>query len=100
VHFRTGRPGEGLLEMLTASLLEPKISLYQSYLGKAYYQLHRFAEATAAFESAKRLDPRDPTPWLYASFLLRDENRHQSFSSANSTTGRIRWRRTGSPRAT
>ncbi len=24
--------------------------------------------------SAKRLDPRDPTPWLYASFFLRDQN--------------------------
>ena len=61
--------------MLTATLLEPKVSLYQSYLGKAYYQLQRFREGLAALDSAKRLDPRDPTPWLYTSLFLRDQNR-------------------------
>ena len=66
---------QGLLEMLTATLLEPKVSLYQSYLGKAYYELRRFPEGLAALASAKRLDPRDPTPWLYTSFFLRDQNR-------------------------
>ena len=75
LHFRRGLSDEGLLEMLTATLLEPKVSLYQSYLGKAYYQLKRFPQGLATLESAKRLDPRDPTPWLYASFFLRDLNR-------------------------
>jgi tetratricopeptide (TPR) repeat protein len=73
--FRGALYDEGLLEMLTATLLEPKVSLYQSYLGKAYYQLKRFPEGLAALASAKHLDPRDPTPWLYASFFLRDLNR-------------------------
>ena len=73
--FRAALYDDGLLEMLTATLLEPKVSLYQSYLGKAYYQLQRFPEGLAALASAKRLDPRDPTPWLYASFFLRDQNR-------------------------
>jgi tetratricopeptide (TPR) repeat protein len=75
LHFRAGRHDDGLLEMLTATLLEPKVSLYQSYLGKAYYQLQRFPEGLAALASAKHLDPRDPTPWLYSSFFLRDLNR-------------------------
>jgi tetratricopeptide (TPR) repeat protein len=75
LHFRAGQYDEGLLEMLTATLLEPKVSLYQSYLGKAYYQLERFPEGLAALASGKRLDPRDPTPWLYTSFFLRDLNR-------------------------
>jgi tetratricopeptide (TPR) repeat protein len=75
LHFRAGRNDDGLLEMLTATLLEPKVSLYQSYLGKAYYQLQRFPEGLAALASAKHLDPRDPTPWLYSSFFLRDLNR-------------------------
>ncbi len=70
--FRRKRLDEGLLEMLTATLLEPKISLYQSYLGKAYYQLKRFPEGLSALETAKRLDSRDPTPWLYSSLFLRD----------------------------
>jgi tetratricopeptide (TPR) repeat protein len=75
VAFRQRRAEEGLEEMLTATLLEPKVSLYQSYLGKAYYQARRFDEGLAALESAKRLDPRDPTPWLYASLFERDQNR-------------------------
>ncbi|HEX8031519.1 MAG TPA: tetratricopeptide repeat protein, partial [Vicinamibacterales bacterium] len=75
LHFRAGLYDDGLLEMLTATLLEPKVSLYQSYLGKAYYQLERFPEGLAALASAKRLDPRDPTPWLSSSFFLRDLNR-------------------------
>ena len=35
LYFRAGRYDDGLLEMLTATLLEPTVSLYQSYLGKA-----------------------------------------------------------------
>ena len=75
LQFKRGRENEGLLEMLTATLLEPHVSLYQSYLGKAYYETRRFEEGLAALASAKRLDPRDPTPWLYSSFFLRDQNR-------------------------
>jgi tetratricopeptide (TPR) repeat protein len=75
VAFKQKRIENGLEEMLTATLLEPKVSLYQSYLGKAYYQLQRFREGLAALDSAKRLDPRDPTPWLYTSLFLRDQNR-------------------------
>ena len=75
VHFRQNRVEDGLNEMLTATLLEPHVSLYQSYLGKAYYQAHRFPEGLSALASAKRLDPRDPTPWLYTSLFLRDQNR-------------------------
>ncbi len=74
--FRHDQIDDGLLEMLTATLLEPKVSLYQSYLGKAYYQLRRFPEGLAALTTAKRLDSRDPTPWLYTSLFLRDLNRH------------------------
>ena len=74
--FRDNQLDDGLLEMLTATLLEPKVSLYQSYLGKAYYQLRRFPEGLAALATAKRLDAHDPTPWLYTSLFLRDQNRH------------------------
>ncbi len=75
LRFRQQRTNEGLLEMLTATVLEPKVALYQSYLGKAYYQAQRFTEAQSVFATAKRLDPRDPTPWLYAALLQRDRNR-------------------------
>jgi tetratricopeptide (TPR) repeat protein len=75
VEFKRRRVGDGLQRMLTATLLEPKVSLYQSYLGKAYYQAGRFPEGLAALQTAKVLDPRDPTPWLYTSLFLRDQNR-------------------------
>ena len=68
-------PPSLLAEMLTATLLDPKISLYQSYLGKAYHQTSRFAEGLSALATAKRLDPRDPTPWLYTAHVLRDRYR-------------------------
>lgn len=74
LYFRQNLVDSGLEEMLTATLLEPKVALYQSYLGKAYYQAGRVTEGLSALASAKRLDPRDPTPWLYTSFFLRDRN--------------------------
>jgi tetratricopeptide (TPR) repeat protein len=76
LRLRQGKINEGLLEMLTATLLEPKISLYQSYLGKAYHLLKRYEEGLAVLETAKRLDPHDPTPWLYTSIFMRDLNRY------------------------
>ena len=75
IAFKQGMTDEGLWELLVATLLDPKISLYQSYLGKAYYQLKRFTEGLAALDSGVRLDTRDPTPHLYKSFFLRDLNR-------------------------
>jgi len=73
--FKQGTTDEGLWELLIATLLDPKVSLYQSYLGKAYFQIRRFAEGIAALDSAQRLDPKDPTPRLYKSHFLRDLNR-------------------------
>lgn len=84
---------EGLREMLIATLLEPKVSLYQSYMGKAYYQVAKeyarwgvkkeeavnykkylgLAEKTLL--NAVQLDPKDPTPYLYCGILLNDINK-------------------------
>ena len=65
----------GCSKCSTATLLEPKVSLYPELPGKGVLPAARFPEGLAALASAKRLDPRDPTPWLYASFFLRDLNR-------------------------
>ncbi len=59
-------------ELLTAATLEPRLSLYQSYLAKAFYELRRFEQAFATLETAKELDPRDPTPYLYSG-IFRDD---------------------------
>lgn len=63
---------EGLTEMLTATLLEPRISLYQSSLGKALYQTKSFDKALEVYDYAKTLDPNDPTPYLYKGIALSD----------------------------
>jgi tetratricopeptide (TPR) repeat protein len=72
IAFRNRNFGLGLNEMLTATLLEPRVSLYQSSLGKALYQTHSFDKALEVYDYAKTLDPNDPTPYLYKGIALSD----------------------------
>ncbi len=72
VAFRNRNFSLGLTEMLTATLLEPRISLYQSSLGKALYQTRSFDKALEVYDYAKTLDPNDPTPYLYKGIALSD----------------------------
>lgn len=74
-HFRDRRLDLGLTAMLTATLLEPRVSLYQSMLGKALYQTRAFAKALEVYDYAATLDPRDPTPHFYKGIALTDLNR-------------------------
>jgi tetratricopeptide (TPR) repeat protein len=73
--FRHRNYPQGLEEMLTATLLEPRVSLYQSELGKALYQSRSFDRALEVWDYAKTLDPKDPTPYLYKGIALSDLNR-------------------------
>lgn len=73
--FRLGDLDAGREELQTAVMLDPAESLYRSYLGKAYYEQYRSKDAGKEFAAAKDLDPKDPTPWLYAAILLQTENR-------------------------
>jgi tetratricopeptide (TPR) repeat protein len=75
IAFKNRNPGLGLTEMLTATLLEPRVSLYQSSLGKALYQTRAFEKALEVYDYAKTLDPNDPTPYLYKGIALSDLNR-------------------------
>jgi tetratricopeptide (TPR) repeat protein len=72
VAFRNRNFSLGLTEMLTATLLEPRVSLYQSSLGKALYQTRSFDKALEVYDYAKTLDPNDPTPYLYKGIALSD----------------------------
>jgi tetratricopeptide (TPR) repeat protein len=74
-YFRYRQMDRGLAEMLTATLLEPRISLYQSELGKALYQVRAFDKALQVYDYAKTLDKNDPTPYLYKGIALTDLNR-------------------------
>lgn len=73
--FRQNKTDEAVQEMRIATLLEPKVSLFWSYLGKALYEVKRYPEETDPFAVAKRLDPNDPTPWLYDAVRKQSINR-------------------------
>ena len=51
--------------MRIATLLEPQVSLFHSYLGKAFYEVKRTGLDAREYAVAKELDPKDPTPWFY-----------------------------------
>lgn len=73
--YARGDEINGLHEILTATLLDPKVSQFHSMLGKAFYQSRAFDKALDAFDYASRLDPNDPTPHLYKGIALTDLNR-------------------------
>lgn len=75
VLMRRGQPFDAAAELLFASTLEPRLSLYQSYLAKAFYELREFEQAFTALDTAKELDPRDPTPYLYSGIFEDDLDR-------------------------
>ena len=61
----TGNLHQGLEEMLTATLLDPRVASYQTELGKALYQTRSFDRSLEVYDYAKTLDPKDPTPYFY-----------------------------------
>lgn len=74
-HFRYREKDQALAAMLTATLLDPRVSSYQSELGKALYQVRAFDKSLEVYDYAKKLDPLDPTPYLYKGIALTDLNR-------------------------
>lgn len=73
--FRQNRTEEAVQEMWMATLLEPKVSLFWSYLGKALYEVKRYPSEMDPLAIAKKLDPRDPTPWFYDAIRKQSVNR-------------------------
>ncbi len=72
--FRQNKTRKAVEEMEKATLLEPQVSLYQSYLGKAYYEIKQDQLAQKHLALAKQLDPRDPTPYFYDAILKESIN--------------------------
>lgn len=58
-----------------ATVLEPSRSLYRSYLAKAYFEDDTYGPADPEYDRAIELDPNDPTPHLYRSFMRLAQNR-------------------------
>jgi hypothetical protein len=61
--------------MQTAVTLDPDDAILRSYLGKAYQEEHRTGPAAKELGRGQGPRPNDPTPWLYSSLLMQDENR-------------------------
>jgi tetratricopeptide (TPR) repeat protein/outer membrane receptor protein involved in Fe transport len=73
--IKQGHVAEGRADIQTASTVEPLMSIYHSYLGKALSVEGRADDAQKDLELAKQLDPNDPTPWLYSAIEKQQHNR-------------------------
>ena len=66
--------GRGLCRIRGGDALEPQRAGLRSYLGKAYANAGDDARARKEFQLAKKLDPNDPTAWLYSALLNQQDN--------------------------
>ncbi len=72
--IRLGDAAGGRGDLLMAAALEPQRASLRSYLGKAYGDAGEYHPATREFHLAEKLDPNDPTPWLYSALLKQQYN--------------------------
>lgn len=73
--IREGNLTEGRKDIEIAVGLDSQNALLRSYLGKAYFEEKRDPLDAQQLEIAKKLDPRDPTPYLYDAIRKQTENR-------------------------
>ena len=73
--IRIGDAVGGREDLLVAAAKEPQRAELRSYLGKANANFGDTARATKELELAKKLDPNDPTAWLYSALLNQQNNR-------------------------
>ena len=72
--IRLGHPDGGREDLLMAAALEPQRAELRDYLGKAYAETGDARRAVHEFQLAKKLDPNDPTAWLYSALLDQQNN--------------------------
>ncbi len=75
IKIRRGQPKAGLKDLQVAATLEPQRSVLRSYLGKAFSHVGDNTRAGKELALARKLDPADPTPWLYEALLNEQRNR-------------------------
>lgn len=73
--IRAGQLEQGRGELEIATQLAPSSSLYRSYLGKAFFEEEKEDLSGQEYEQAIKLDPQDPTPYLYRSFLKLSQHK-------------------------
>ncbi|HEY1662172.1 MAG TPA: FecR domain-containing protein [Verrucomicrobiae bacterium] len=75
VRIHQGDTDGGLKDLQVAATLEPNRSLLRSYLGKAFANKNDDARAEKELKLARKIDPNDPTSWLYLALLDQQENK-------------------------
>jgi tetratricopeptide (TPR) repeat protein len=65
----------GRQDLLVAAALEPQRAELRSYLGKAYDNVGDFSHAMKELALAEKLDPNDPTAFLYSALINQENNR-------------------------
>ncbi len=70
-----GDGASSLDDLQTATVQEPESAEVRSYLGKAYQVAGEPGRSLAELELAGRLDPGDPTSWLYSALVKQQLNR-------------------------
>jgi tetratricopeptide (TPR) repeat protein len=74
-NIRGGHLRQGREDLLVAAALEPNRAVLRSYLGKAFAESSHDDRAAKELKLAQRIDPKDPTSWLYAALLNEQRNR-------------------------
>jgi Tfp pilus assembly protein PilF len=72
--IRSGRTEDGRQDLQVAATLEPQRALLRSYLGKAFNHVGDTTRADKELRLAQKLDPSDPTSWLYMALLREQQN--------------------------
>jgi len=73
--IHAGRSEEGREDLQVAATVEPQRAALRSYLGKGFAQSGDAERAGRELALAQKLDPKDPTPWLYSALLNQERNR-------------------------
>jgi tetratricopeptide (TPR) repeat protein len=76
--IRLGDLAGGREDLLVAAALEPQRAVLRSYLGKAYDETWDYRRARQELQRAEKLDPNDPTAWLYSALLDQEHNQINS----------------------
>lgn len=71
-----GRNEDGLADLRAAAEELPDDMLTALYLGRAYMELERWAEAVAAFDTVTRLEPNWPSGWINRSGAFLELGMH------------------------
>jgi Tfp pilus assembly protein PilF len=72
--IQSGEAELGRQDMQVAAVLEPQRAVLRSYLGKAFSNAGDNPRAKKELDLAERLDPRDPTAWLYRALVEQRQN--------------------------